>query len=151
MAEHDIMSRPDWDAYFLGIARAVSARASCRRKKVGAVLVDENHVIVGSGYNGAPRGLPDCLTHGCDVRVIDGRESCVRTLHAESNAIDFAYRSANNVTLYTNVIPCRLCALRIIQTGIVRVVYEETYISQGTNEVPALLEAARIPLEQVVL
>lgn len=143
------LERPSWDVYFLMIARAVALRGSCRRKHVGAILVDENHRIVGSGYNGAPRGLPDCHQVGCDVRVIDGRESCVRTLHAESNAIDFAHPGANNVTLYTNVIPCRLCALRIIQIGVVRVVYEEFYQSQGTNEVAALFQLASIPLQQI--
>lgn len=139
--------RPSWDLYFLGIATAVAARASCRRKKVGAILVDENRVIIGTGYNGAPRGMPDCFEAGCDLRMIDGRESCCRTIHAESNAIDFAMRMSNNVTLYANVIPCRLCALRIVQVGIGRVVFSETYISQGTLEVPKLFAGANVELD----
>jgi len=139
--------RPSWDLYFLGIATAVAARGSCRRKKVGAILVDENRVIIGTGYNGAPRGMVDCFEAGCDLRVIDGRESCVRTIHAESNAIDFAMRMSNNVMLYTNVIPCRLCALRIIQVGIGRVVFGELYISQGTLEVPKLFANTNVRLD----
>lgn len=146
-----LFERPDWDHYFLQIARAVALRASCRRKKVGAVLADGDHRIVGSGYNGAPRGLPDCFQADCDVRVIDGRESCVRTLHAESNAIDFAHLGADSVTLYSTVIPCRLCALRIIQVGIVRVVFEEYYESQGTKEVAALFRRVGIELKHYVM
>jgi dCMP deaminase len=140
------LTRPEWDAYFLNIARAVAARGSCRRKRVGAVIVDSEAAIISTGYNGAPRKMPDCLEVGCDVRMIDGRESCVRTIHAESNAIDWARRSLVGATLYTNVIPCRLCALRIIQVGIDRVVYEEEYISQGTLEVPEILHRAGVVL-----
>jgi dCMP deaminase len=135
------MTRPGWDEWFMRIAYAVAERGSCKRKKVGAIVVrDRDKRIISTGYNGAPRGMPDCLDVGCDVRVIDGRESCVRTLHAESNALDLCGPLAEPHTIYTTVIPCRNCALRIVQHGITRVVYHEFYQSQGTLEVKAIFE-----------
>lgn len=59
------MDRPDWDTYFLGIARAVAARADCSRRQVGAVIVDEDHRILATGYNGAYPGGPSCLKGEC--------------------------------------------------------------------------------------
>jgi dCMP deaminase len=59
------MERPDWEAYFLGIARAVSARADCTRRRVGAVIVDEDHRILATGYNGSYSGGPSCLKGEC--------------------------------------------------------------------------------------
>jgi dCMP deaminase len=127
------------------LAYVTAERGSCRRKQVGALVVrDRDKRIISGGYNGAPRGMPDCLAVGCDVRVIDGRESCVRTLHAESNALDLCGPLSEPHTLYTTVVPCRLCALRIIQAGIKTVFYHEWYQSQGTLEVEALF-AARDP------
>lgn len=136
----DSLPRPSWDLWFMRQAYVTAQRGSCRRKQVGSIIVrDVDKRVVSGGYNGAPRGMPDCLEAGCDVRVIDGRESCVRTIHAESNALDLAGLIIGEPhTLYTTVIPCKLCALRIIQAGIRRVVYHERYISQGTLEIEAL-------------
>lgn len=134
-----MVKRPDWYVWFMRHAYLAAERGSCQRKQVGAIIVrDRDQRIISGGYNGAPRGMPDCLEAGCDVRVIDGRESCVRTIHAESNALDLCGPIAEPHTLFTTVIPCRLCALRIIQAGIRRVVYHEFYQSQGTLEVEAL-------------
>ena len=133
------MTRPPWDLQFMRLAYVTAERGSCLRKKVGALIVrDRDKRVISSGYNGAPRGMPDCLEVGCDVRVIDGRESCVRTLHAESNALDLCGPLSEPHTIYTTVIPCRNCALRIIQHGITRVVFHEYYESQGTKEVADL-------------
>lgn len=122
-------------------AYVTAERGSCCRKQVGAIIVrDRDHRVISGGYNGAPRGMPDCLEVGCDVRVIDGRESCVRTIHAESNAIDLCGPIAEPHTLYTTVVPCKLCALRIVQAGIATVVYHEFYQSQGTLEVQAIFD-----------
>lgn len=133
------MSRPNWDLWFMRHAYVTAERGSCTRKQVGAIIVrDRDRRVISGGYNGAPRGMPDCLEAGCDLRMIDGRQSCVRTIHAESNALDLCGAIAELHTLYTTVIPCRLCALRIIQAGIYRVVYHEFYQSQGTLEVEAL-------------
>jgi dCMP deaminase len=134
------------------LAYVTAERGSCRRKQVGALVVrDRDKRIISGGYNGAPRGMPDCLEVGCDVRVIDGRESCVRTLHAESNALDLCGPLSEPHTLYTTVIPCRLCALRIIQAGIQHVVYHEYYESQGTKEVEALFARKDGPFDNRVM
>lgn len=145
MTEPDL-TRPDWLTWLMRQAFVTAQRASCRRKRVGCLIVDDDHRVVAGGYNGAPRGQPDCLTVGCDVRVVDGRESCVRTLHAESNALDFAGRAAQGCTIITTVIPCRPCAQRIVQAGISRVVYWEFYESQGTKETAQLLAAGDVRL-----
>lgn len=133
------MSRPDWHTWFMRLAYVTAERGSCCRKQVGALVVrDRDKRIIAGGYNGAPRGMPDCMEVGCDVRMVDGRESCVRTLHAESNALDLCGPLSEPHTLYTTVIPCRNCALRIVQHGITKVIYHEYYESQGTKEVQAI-------------
>ena len=145
------LTRPDWVTWLMRIAYVTAQRGSCRRKRVGCVIVDGDHRIISGGYNGAPRGMPDCLTVGCDVRVIDGRESCVRTLHAESNAIDDAGAACRGAWLITTVIPCRLCALRIVQAGFDGVWYHEFYESQGTRETQAVLAAGNVRMAQLTV
>lgn len=135
--------RPDWDLWFMRQAYVVAQRGSCKRLQVGAIVVrDRDHKQVGTGYNGAPAGEAHCLDVGCDEVMIDGKLSCVRTLHAESNALDditTGGRLAEPHTLYCTVIPCLRCAQRIIQRGITRVVYHQYYESQGTKHVERLL------------
>lgn len=74
--------RPDWDLYFIRIAKEVASRSTCKRAAVGAVIVKDNYII-STGYNGAPAGMAHCEDVGCDV--VDGH--CKRTVHAETNAI----------------------------------------------------------------
>lgn len=136
--------RPEWDDYFMAIARAVARRATCDRKLVGAVIVDAQRRIVATGYNGAPRGLPHCDDAGHELKEIDGRMSCVRTLHAESNALDDAGRRAEGCVLYVTVIPCYDCAKRIVHAGIKRVVYGEYYQSRNTELVLGYLATAGV-------
>lgn len=143
--------RPSFDLWFMEIAHVVAKRASCRRKQVGAVLVrDDDRRILSTGYNGAPRGMPDCFEVGCELRDFGGKPSCVRTLHAESNALDLVAPSPGEKrTLYCTTIPCRDCALRIIQHGIQRVIYAEYYESRSTKDVVDLFAAHdRSTLEQ---
>jgi dCMP deaminase len=143
-----LMARPPWDTYFLRIAEVVATRATCSRKLVGAVIVDAKRRIVATGYNGAPRGLPHCDDVGHELKEIDGRESCVRTLHAESNALDYAGPKAEGSTLYATVIPCYDCAKRIANAGIRRVVYGEYYESRNTGLVVDYFKGAQIELIQ---
>lgn len=138
--------RPDWDTYFLAIAKVVATRATCDRKHVGAVLVDTRNRIISTGFNGAPKGMPHCDDVGHDMKEIDGRQSCVRTLHAESNALDDAGRRSYGGTIYVTVIPCFRCAQRIVQHGIKRVVYGEHYESQMTPLVADLFKSAGIEM-----
>jgi deoxycytidylate deaminase len=138
--------RPKWDKYFMDIAHDVATRATCDRKHVGAVIVDQRHRIVSTGYNGAPAGMPHCDEVGHELKEIDGRLSCVRTLHAESNALDDAGRRAVGCTLCVTVTPCYPCAQRLVNAGIVRIVYGEWYDSQNTDLVAAYLKSAGVGL-----
>jgi len=115
------------------IAHLVATRGTCDRKQVGAVIVNDRHRIVSTGYNGVPAGMPHCDDVGHTLVEIDGRPSCVATLHAESNALDDAGRQARGCTLYTTVIPCFDCAKRIVNAGMTYVYYKEYYESRNTK------------------
>lgn len=127
------MSRPSWDAYYLGIARAVAARASCLRRQVGAVIVVDN-AILATGYNGTPMGVRNCDEGGCPRCASDappgaGYDACI-CVHAEENAIAFAARHGNATkggTLFTTLRPCFGCAKKSIQAGIRRIVFAEPF------------------------
>ena len=126
-------TRPDWDHYFMEIARVVSKRSTCLRRSVGAVIV-KNRQIVATGYNGTPSGLEHCAVTGClreQLKVPSGKmhELC-RGIHAEQNAVvqaAFHGVSVNGGTLYCTHQPCVICAKMIINAGIARVVYKEGY------------------------
>ena len=127
-------NRPNWDRYFLDLCEAIARRATCNRGKCGCVIVKDKRIMT-TGYVGAPSGLPHCDEAGHDMRkVIDynGKitQHCVRTLHAEQNAIIQAARFGiplEGSTLYCKMTPCRTCAMMIINAGIKRVVCEKRY------------------------
>lgn len=117
--------RPSWDEYFMLLAQATSFRSSCSRAKVGAILVVERQ-IVATGYNGAPAGTPNCLEAG--HRMIEGH--CLRTVHAEQNAIAQAAKrgvSSRGATIYCTHKPCIHCIKLLINAGIIEIVYAESY------------------------
>jgi len=126
--------RPSWDEYFMEIARTVAQRATCNRGKSGCVIVRDRQILV-SGYVGSPKGLPHCDDVGHLFKKVihdDGSitNHCMRTVHAEQNAICQAAKlgiSLNNATLYCKMTPCRTCAMLIINCGIRRVVCERKY------------------------
>ena len=125
-------NRPSWDEYFLNIARDVSTRATCLRRLVGAVVVMDKRILT-TGYNGAPHGLPHCTEVGCKMQ--DGH--CVRTLHAEQNAIvqgSLYGVSLRGATLYVTCQPCNNCAKMIINAGIRKVVYDGDYPDEFAME-----------------
>ncbi len=118
-------SRPSWDETFLAIAAVAARRSTCPRLHVGAVLVQANHVIA-TGYNGSLPGAPHCDTAGCEL--VAGH--CVRTSHAESNAIAQAARlgtATEGALLYLTHAPCYSCARLAVQAGIEGIVYAEEY------------------------
>ncbi len=140
--------RPTWITYWMKMAELVATRATCDRKHVGAVIVRDNR-IVSTGYNGSPGGMPHCDDVGHEMKDIDGRPSCIRTLHAESNAIDQAGGEARGATLYVTVSPCYECAKRIVNAGIVSVFYGEFYPSRNSALVEGFLVSAGVLLRQV--
>jgi len=133
------MERPSWDAYFMEIAKLVSTRATCRRRSVGALIVRDKH-IVATGYNGAPRGLPHCPPDGPDKDWPEGcmrAGHCIRSLHAEQNALLQAAKigvSCDGATMYVTCQPCNMCAKMIINAGIAKVIYEGEYPDEFSLE-----------------
>ncbi|MBN1137497.1 MAG: cytidine/deoxycytidylate deaminase family protein [Anaerolineae bacterium] len=133
--------RPSWDSYFMDIAFQVARRSTCPRAAVGAVIVRDKRILT-TGYNGSPRGLPHCTQVGC--LMVNGH--CVRTLHAEQNAIIQGALHGVDVsrsTLYVTHQPCLSCAKMIINAGIERVVYAGDYPDEIAR---SFLEQARVEM-----
>ncbi|MDA8324685.1 MAG: dCMP deaminase family protein [Nitrospiraceae bacterium] len=143
MKEGGAQKRPGWDSYFIDIARAVAARATCLRRKYGAVIA-KNNTIVSTGFNGAARGVKDCLEAGQCTRQIlkiphGQRYELCHSVHAEANAIIRAsLEELNGATIYITGAdaegenggecpsePCMMCKRMILNAGIARVVYSD--------------------------
>jgi len=115
--------RKDWDEYFMDIAFQVRGRSTCPRLQVGAVVVKDNR-IKGTGYNGSPSKMAHCDDVGCMMRA----NHCVRTIHAEVNALlECSPEERNGATIYVTARPCAECSKLIINSGIKRVVYAQEY------------------------
>jgi dCMP deaminase len=146
--------RPSWDEYFMEVCDAISKRATCDRGRSGCVIAKDNQLLV-TGYVGAPAGLPHCDEVGHQLKKMlheDGSISthCVRTVHAEQNAICQAAKrgiSIEGATLYCRMTPCRTCAMLIINCGIRRVVAQRRYHDAEDSE--AMFAKAGIGLEYV--
>ncbi|HNX26143.1 MAG TPA: cytidine/deoxycytidylate deaminase family protein [Phycisphaerae bacterium] len=133
--------RPGWDEYFMEVADAIAKRATCDRGRSGCVIARDRQILV-TGYVGSPPGLPHCDEVGHQFKKViheDGSitEHCVRTVHAEQNAICQAARNGialDGATLYCRMTPCRQCAMLIISCGIKRVVCEYRYHAGEESE-----------------
>lgn len=127
-------TRPTIDEVAVDIARIMARRSSCPKRQVGAVITKGGRII-SSGYVGAPPGMPHCIDEGVGC-LLDGDRKCIRTVHAEQNAIAVAAKngiSTDGGTLYCTVQPCFLCAKSTIAAGIKRVVYVEEYRKETPN------------------
>ena len=128
-----IEQRPDWETYFMDMARLASRRSSCHRRAVGAVIVKNKQVLT-TGYNGNPPEFEHCATMGCIREMLNvpsgqHHELCTG-LHAEQNAIIQAAVTGVSIagaTLYTTTFPCVTCAKMIMAARISEVVYDEGY------------------------
>jgi dCMP deaminase len=145
--------RPGWDEYFMEIARVVSLRSNCIKRKVASVIVLDKRII-STGYNGTPRGTKNCSEGGCPRcnhfgPSGDKLEDCLCS-HAEENAIvQAAYHgvSIKGSTLYSTYSPCLMCTKMIINSGIREVVYNKAYTIE---EVPLkLLKEAGVMVRQL--
>lgn len=140
--KNDKYVRPSWDDYFLDLADAVSKRATCDRGRSGCVIVRDKRILV-TGYVGSPIGFPHCDEVGHEIKKVieeDGSvsEHCVRTVHAEQNAICQAAKlgvSINGATVYCRMTPCQTCAMLLINCGIKRVYCERKYQSGEESEI----------------
>lgn len=135
-------SRPSWDEYFIKLVDEVAQRATCNRGKSGCIIVRDKRILC-SGYVGSPPGFPHCDEADHELKKIldpDGtvRQHCVRTIHAEQNAICQAARYGiplENTTLYCTMEPCRVCAMLIISVGVKKVVVKRRYhAAQDTRD-----------------
>ncbi len=134
MSEDTKYVRPSWDEYFMKITEMIGSRGSCDRGRAGCVITRDRR-IVATGYVGSPIGLPHCDEAGHEMHTVtheDGSTSrhCIRTTHAEQNAICEAARmgiSIDGGTLYCKMTPCYICAKMIINAGIKKVVCAQDY------------------------
>ena len=117
--------RVSWEQYFMNIAAEVATRSTCDRKHVGAVIVRDK-TILATGYNGSLRGLDHCDEAGHEMK----NDHCVRTIHAEANAIVQAARHGiriENSEIYVTASPCYDCFKMIANSGIIDIYYAEFY------------------------
>ena len=148
------MKRPTWNEYFMGMADSVSKRATCDRGKSGCVIVKDKQLLV-SGYVGSLSGFPHCDDEGHQMKKLtheDGTvtEHCMRTIHAEQNAICQAAKLGipiQGATIYTRMTPCRTCAMLLINCGITRVVCERKYHDGEASE--EMLKDAKISVDYI--
>ncbi|SER18445.1 dCMP deaminase [Gracilibacillus ureilyticus] len=119
------MERISWHQYFMAQSHLLALRSTCERLMVGATIVRDKRIIAG-GYNGSVSGSVHCIDEGC--YVIDGH--CVRTIHAEMNAILQCAKfgaSTEDAEIYVTHFPCLNCCKAIIQSGIKTVYYAADY------------------------
>jgi dCMP deaminase len=140
-------NRASWDVYFMRIALEVATRATCDRKHVGAVIVRDRSILA-TGYNGSIRGLPHCDEEGHLMQ--DGH--CVRTIHAEANAVIQAARNGVRIDegdIYVTASPCFACFKMCANAGLRRIVYGEFYRDERIFDIASRLgiELVHIPLQ----
>lgn len=134
-------TRPSWDEYFMEIAAVVGKRSTCDRGRVGCVIARDKQILV-TGYAGAPKGLPHCDDVGHQMKTVrheDGHETehCLRTAHAEQNALVQAAKigvSVSEATIYCAMTPCAACAKMLVNAGIVRIVCAKRYHAGEESE-----------------
>jgi len=145
------MVRPSWDEYFISLTKAVAERSTCDRGRSGAVIVKDKRILT-TGYVGSPPGMPHCDEVGHDLRKVIGdngasSQHCMRTIHAEQNALAQAAKfgtSVQGATLYCKMVPCYTCAKLLVSAGIKRVVCEKDY--HASEETKNLFNQAGVEL-----
>ena len=138
-------NRIPWDQYFMAQSLLISTRSTCTRLAVGATIVRNKRVISG-GYNGSVSGDVHCSDEGC--KVVDGH--CVRTVHAEANAILQCAKfgaSTEGADIYVSYFPCLQCTKMIIQAGIKNVYYLHDY--RTSEYAKELISHAGIEIKKV--
>jgi len=148
------VNRPNWDEYFLTLAKVIRTRSTCMRRQVGAVLTKDNRILT-TGYNGPPRGLAHCKDRegGClrdKMNVKSGqRDELCRAIHAEANTIIQAALhgvATDGSTLYCTTSPCNICAKLLIGAGVRRIVTIESYPADLALE---MLQEAKVDMIQI--
>ena len=138
-------SRLEVDTYFLCIAHLVAKRSTCRRRRVGCVLVDRQNHIVATGYNGVPSGFTHCLDVPCEGATSPSGQDLDKcfAVHAEVNAF-LQLTSDDSLTAYLSTTPCFTCAKMICNSNVERIVASEWYPHTAVKN---MFELAKISLE----
>lgn len=138
--------RKSWNEYFMEITEMVASRSTCDRAFVGCVLVNKDHRIVSTGYNGSVTGNPHCSEVGHTMR--DGH--CIATIHAEMNALLYCAKEGIPVkgcTAYITHFPCLNCSKALIQAGIEKIYYKHAY--RVDDYALSLFEKNGVQLQQI--
>lgn len=144
--------RPDWDSYFMQIAKLAASRSNCCKRPIGCVLVN-NSTVIATGYNGTPRNMVNCFDGGCmrcagPSRCGTDLATCL-CLHAEENALLEAGRSrAVGSTLYCTTAPCLQCTKKIVQCGVKRVIFAEEYSQE--HDCRLIMQQAGVAFEKFI-
>ena len=139
--------RKNWHKYFMDITEQVSHRATCDRKRVGAVIVKDRRILA-TGYNGSLIGAKHCDEVG---HLIENNH-CIRTIHAEINAVAQCAKygiSCNGASLYVNTFPCWNCFKTCVNTGIKEIYYKDEYHSELKEKVLIFSKQLDIKLTKI--
>lgn len=138
-------NRIDWDQYFMTQATMLSLRSTCTRLSVGAVIVRDRRVIAG-GYNGSVSGDVHCIDEGC--YLVEGH--CVRTIHAEMNAVLQCAKfgvATDGAEVYVTDFPCLQCTKMLLQSGIIKINYLRNY--HNDQYAVELLKRKNVEIKQI--
>lgn len=138
-------NRIDWDQYFMTQATLLSLRSTCTRLSVGAVIVRDRRVIAG-GYNGSVSGDVHCIDEGC--YLVEG--DCVRTIHAEMNAVLQCAKfgvATDGAEVYVTDFPCLQCTKMLLQSGIIKINYLRNY--HNDQYAVELLKRKNVEIKQI--
>ena len=141
-------TRADWGVYFMNIARQVATRSTCDRKHVGAVIVRDK-TILSTGYNGSIRGSAHCD----DAGHLMENGHCVRTVHAEANAVAQAARNGVRIDgseIYVTASPCWNCFRLVVNAGVGQIYYGEFYRDTRIHDFAEELGIALVDLSEVI-
>ena len=139
------MQRISWDEYFMAQSHLLSLRSTCSRLSVGATIVKDKRIVSG-GYNGSIKGDEHYIDVGC--KVVEGH--CVRTIHAEINAILQCSKfgvGTEGATIYVTHFPCLNCTKSIIQAGIKEICYANDY--RNNEYARELLEKSGVVVRKI--
>lgn len=120
-------TRPTWDEFWFTLALFYSTRGTCDRLKAACILVDKNKRLIGAGYNGSLPGQPHCDEAG--HLIVDGH--CVRTLHAEANAVMHSVGDLEGATAYVLGTPCIDCVKKLLAKKVKRILFTRDYDNQA--------------------
>ena len=132
-----INERPSKTTYFLAMAKLVSTRGTCARRRVGCVLVDKHGLVLATGYNGNGRGQGHCIDSPCEgakYKSGEGLEKC-EAIHAEQNAILQCKNTEHIEKAYITLSPCVTCVKLLLNTSCKEIVYLEDYVNKDAERI----------------